>query len=144
MADPGLWVGSDGVFGDAAVRRSQGHPRVGGGGYAAIRWIFGRRFLRICQRSYSACIVSHERAVILRNAANRIANSGVSPYKKAAPRAGRRRPWAAPLCHLLHPRLHQVYVNSLDQCCTPYSRPKTQGVGESDPCHVARMSCFGL
>jgi hypothetical protein len=39
--------------------------------------VFGRRFLRIRQRSYSACIVSHERAVILRNAANRIANSGL-------------------------------------------------------------------
>jgi hypothetical protein len=78
MADLGLWVGSDGVFGDATLGGSQGHPRVGGGGiYAAIRWIFGRRFLRICQRSYSACIVSHERAVILRNAANRIANSGL-------------------------------------------------------------------
>ena len=28
MADPGLWVGSDGVFGDAALRRSQDRPRA--------------------------------------------------------------------------------------------------------------------
>ena len=31
MADLGLWVGSDGVFGDTALRRSEGHyqPRMG-------------------------------------------------------------------------------------------------------------------
>jgi hypothetical protein len=28
MADLGLWVGSDGVFGDAALRRSQDRPRA--------------------------------------------------------------------------------------------------------------------
>src|SRR3984885_11604919 len=46
--------------------------------YAARRRIFGRRLLRSCHKSYSTCIVSHERAVTLSNAARRIASSGLT------------------------------------------------------------------